>query len=215
MMPLRSIDMLMAWRTRRSLSTSCSVLMRIPTASPVSSTMWDGSCLASSSVSRVASWTSPAWIMPARTTASFRNRILISPIVGLGVLQYSSFAFSRKWPALVYSTSLYGPLPTACVIAASPGWPLSHCGAGIPIFTTRLGKMASGAFVVMSTVRSSTFVAVAPRGPNSSMPWPGLAGSAVLVTIATTASALTGSPLWNLRPERSLKRQVFGSDCWV
>ena len=43
------------------------------------------------------------------------------------------------------------------------------------------------------------------------MPRPGLAGSTTLSTIATTASAVIGSPLMNLRPWRSLKRQVFGS----
>ena len=43
------------------------------------------------------------------------------------------------------------------------------------------------------------------------MPRPGLAGSTTLLTTATTASALNGSPLVNVRPWRSLKRQVFGS----
>ena len=59
--------------------------------------------------------------MLARTAASFRKTILISAIVGFGVPQYSSFALSRKWLALSYSISLYGPLPTAWVIAASWG----------------------------------------------------------------------------------------------
>src|SRR5689334_19360523 len=106
---------------------------------------------------------------------------------------------------------MYGPLPTAWVIEASLGLLVSHLGAGIPIRTSRLGKIASGTAVVMSTVDSSILVTVAPFRPNSSMARPGLAGLITRSTIVTTASALNGSPLVYLRPWRSLKRQVFGS----
>src|SRR4051794_19788149 len=128
--------------------------------------------------------------MAVRTADSLRNTILISPMVGFGVPQYSSFALSRKWLALTYSMSLYGPLPTAWRIEASCGWPLNQFGGTTGIFTSRLGRMASGARVVMSTVRSSTFVADAPPRPYSSIDWPGLSLSAIDVTRATTASEL-------------------------
>jgi hypothetical protein len=76
-------------------------------------------------------------------------------------------------------------------------------------WTSLSGRIGSGVGVVTSTVYSSTLAADC-RLPKSVAPIPGRCGSAKSSTAATIASALKGSPLLNVTPWRSLKRQVVG-----
>src|SRR5688572_21707966 len=123
--------------------------------------------------------------------------------------QYSSLRSARMYWSRFHSTNLYGPVPTTFSASQSSPFSLAAFGGMNWKFWSRSTKTGYGDVVWTRTLCSliTSTPLIASWFPFCWLFWSGLITRSQLYF---TASALNGSPLWNLTSLRSSSSQAVG-----